>query len=51
MPKNYAGIHLAKQLLRSGTSVSLNYGEAKQETNELVTIFVKSIETAQKNIK
>ncbi len=29
MPNNYAANHLAKQLLRSGTSVSLNYGEAQ----------------------
>jgi four helix bundle protein len=96
MPKNYAANHLAKQLLRSGTSVSLNYGEAqsgesrkdfvhkmkvilkelretyiclkiiertklfktqlkiekaKQENNELISIFVKSIATAQTNMK
>ncbi|HED11983.1 MAG TPA: four helix bundle protein [Caldithrix abyssi] len=96
MPNNYAANHLAKQLLRSGTSVSLNYGEAqsgesrkdfvhklkivlkelretyinlkiiqrtklyktqakiekaKQENNELISILVKSIETAQKNMK
>ena len=96
MPSNYASNHLAKQLLRSGTSVSLNYGEAQsgesrrdfihkmkvvlkelrethiclkiikrtslynnsekvqkaeKENNELISIFVKSIETAQKNIK
>jgi len=96
MSKTYAGGHLAKQLLRSGTSVSLNYGEAQsaesrkdfvhkmkvilkelretmvclkiiqrtklygtltfiekalQENNELISIFVKSIETAQKNLK
>ena len=96
MPNNYAANHLAKQILRSGTSVSLNYGEAqsgesrkdfvhkmkivlkelretyislkimertklfktqskiskaKQENNELISIFVKSIETAQKNMK
>ncbi len=96
MPNTYASNHLAKQLLRSGTSVSLNYGEAqsgesrrdfvhkmklvlkelretliclkiiyrtklyktqikiekaKSETNELISIFVKSIETAQKNMK
>jgi four helix bundle protein len=96
MPKSYAANQLAKQLLRSGTSVSLNYGEAqsgesrrdfvhkmkivlkelretfinlkiiertklfktqvkiesaKQENNELISIFVKSIETAQKNRK
>lgn len=29
MPNSYAGNHLSKQLLRSGTSVSLNYGEAQ----------------------
>lgn len=96
MPDNYASNHLAKQLLRSGTSVSLNYGEAQsgesrkdfvhkmkavlkelrethiclkiiertklnktqakiekaeRENNELISIFVKSIETAQKNMK
>ncbi len=96
MPNSYAGNHLAKQLLRSGTSVSLNYGEAqsgesrrdfihkmkivlkelretficlkiiqriklfktkskmeraKQENDELISIFVKSIETAQRNMK
>ena len=95
MPNNYASNHLAKQLLRSGTSVSLNYGEAqsgesrkdfvhkmkvvlkelretliclkiiertglyktrtkiqvaKSENNELISIFVKSVETAQKNM-
>jgi len=96
MTNNYAANHLAKQLLRSGTSVSLNYGEAqsgeskkdfvhkmkivlkelretyiclkiiertklykiqsniekaKQENNELISIFVKSIATAQTNMK
>jgi len=96
MTNNYAANHLAKQLLRSGTSVSLNYGEAqsgeskkdfvhkmkivlkelretyvclkiiertklykiqsnmekaKQENNELISIFVKSIATAQSNMK
>ncbi len=86
-----AGNHLSGQIIRSGTSVSLNYGEAqsgesrkdfihkmkvvlkelretyvclkiikksklikiekiKQENNELISIFVKSIETAQKNL-
>ena len=29
MPGNYAAKHLARQLLRSGTSVALNYGEAQ----------------------
>ncbi len=91
---NYAGIHLSKQIIRSGTSAPLNYGEAKsaestndfihkmqlvlkelreshvnlkiingaqlnsnlellnlliEENNELISIFVKSIETAKRN--
>jgi four helix bundle protein len=95
-PSSKAGNHLSGQLVRSGTSVSLNYGEAqsseskryfihkmkvilkelreslinlkiihrsnlykvedkivkaKTENNELIAIFVKSIETAQKNQK
>lgn len=94
MPNSKAGNHLSNQLVRSGTSVSLNYGEAqsgesirdfihkmkvvlkelresficlkiiercelhqsefsikkaKIENNELISIFVKSIETAQRN--
>lgn len=93
--KTYSGIHLAKQLVRSGTSVSLNYGEAQsgesrkdfihkmkiilkelretsvclriikrieacnevsriesalKENNELISIIVKSIQTAQRNM-
>ncbi len=96
MPKSYAGSHLSGQLLRSGTSPALNYGEAQGgesrkdfihkikivlkelresfvclkiihrsklykdeqkikealvENNELISIFVKSAETAQKNLK
>jgi four helix bundle protein len=95
MPNSYAGRHLSEQLLRSGTSPALNYGEAQSgesrkdfihkikivlkelretfvclkiiqrsklykdeqkikealvENNELISIFVKSTETAQKNI-
>ena len=94
IPKSYTGIHLSKQLARSGTSVSLNYGEAQaseskkdfihkmkvvlkelretficlkilqrtklyknndkinmvySECNELISIFVKSIKTVNKN--
>jgi four helix bundle protein len=90
---NYAAKHLTGQIIRSGTSVSLNYGEAqagesrkdflhkmslvlkelretfvclkiihkaklykaesivisiKEENNELISIFVKSIKTAEK---
>ncbi len=96
MPDKRAGNHLSGQLIRSGTSVSLNYGEAQSaesrkdfihkikvvlkelrecyiclkiiqktnlyktkeklekaitENNELISIFVKSAETAQKNLK
>jgi len=29
MPNNYAGQHIAKQLIRSGTSPSFQYGEAQ----------------------
>lgn len=92
----YAARHLANQMIRSGTSVSLNYGEARaaesirdfihkmkvilkelrethiclritlkallfskkfnldsalKEANELISIFVVSIKTAQKNQK
>ncbi|MBE9510813.1 MAG: four helix bundle protein, partial [Bacteroidetes bacterium] len=91
-----AGNHLSGQLVRSGTSVSLNYGEAqstesrkdfihkmkvilkelretfvclkiihlsklyktekkiikaKKENNELISIFVKSIETTKNNLQ
>jgi len=96
IPNSKAGNHLSSQIVRSGTSVSLNYGEAqsgesrrdfihkikivlkelretyvafkiihiaklyknevkiieaKKESNELISIFVKSVETAQKNSK
>jgi four helix bundle protein len=94
MPETRAANHLSGQLLRSGTSPALNYGEAQSgesrrdfihkikivlkelresniclkiiyrtklyktedkiiqalnESNELISIFVKSVETAQKN--
>ncbi len=96
MPNTKAASHLAGQLVRSGTSVSLNYGEAKggesrrdfihkiqvvlkelretfvclkiidraklyrsqekigmalKENNELISIFVRSVNTARKNSK
>ena len=96
LPNRKAAAHLGGQLLRSGTSPCLNYGEAKSaesksdflhkmkvclkelresyncmriiyraglyktedklkelisETNELISIFVKSIETASKGSK
>jgi four helix bundle protein len=94
MPATRSGNHLAGQLLRSGTSSSLNYGEAQsgesrkdfihkikivlkelresyvclriihrtkkyksedkindalKENNELISIFLRSVATAQKN--
>ena len=94
VPNKKAASHLAGQLIRSGTSPALNYGEAQSgesrkdfihkikivlkelresniclkiiyrtklykteekiiqaigESNELIAIFVKSVETAQKN--
>ena len=96
MPNTKAGNHLSGQLVRSGTSPALNYGEAQsgesrkdfihkikvvlkelretlvclkiihrtklykpedkiinalKENDELISIFVKSIETAQRNLK
>ena len=96
MPKNKAASHLSGQLIRSGTSPALNYGEAQsgesrkdfihklkivlkelretsvclriidqtglhastkkvqdalRESNELISIFVRSVETAKKNNK
>ena len=95
IPNTFAGTHLSKQLVRSGTSVALNYGEAQsaesrkdfvhkmklvlkelresfvclkilfktksfkseeeidkvlKECDELISIFVKSIETAKRNM-
>ena len=96
LPNTKAGNHLSGQIVRSGTSPALNYGEAQsaesrkdfihkikvvlkelretliclkiihraklfksneiieigiKESNELISIFVKSAETAQKNIQ
>jgi four helix bundle protein len=93
LPKTFAGNHIANQLVRSGTSPALNYGEAQSaesrndfihkmkvsakelretfnclkiisrkkwyaeesllpvldENNQLIAIFIKSIETAKRN--
>ncbi len=96
MPNSKAGNHLSGQLIRSGTSPALNYGEAQSgesrkdfihkikialkelresfvclkiifraklfkseqkmqlamnENNELISIFIKSAETAQNNLR
>jgi four helix bundle protein len=95
LSKNYAGQHLSKQIVRSGSSPGLHYGEAQSaesrkdfihklkwvlkelrethanlkiiqranlskdndlidnallECNELISIFVKSAQTARKNM-
>ncbi|MGD9977698.1 MAG: four helix bundle protein [Bacteroidales bacterium] len=34
IPKSYAGNHLSNQLLRSGTSPALNYGETQVKNQE-----------------
>jgi len=96
MPASKAGSHLSRQIVRSGTSPALNYGESQsgesrkdfiqkikivlkelresynclriiyksrlyksedkvnkaiKENNELISIFVKSVETAQKKMQ
>jgi four helix bundle protein len=95
LPKTFAGVHIASQLVRSSTSPALHYGEAQsaeskndfihkmkvclkelretfnclrlikkknwydevklsvliKENNELISIFVSSLKTAQKNKK
>ncbi len=95
LPRSYVGVHLAKQIIRSGTSPAFQYGEAqaaesradfihkmkvglkelretliclkiivkkeflkssmvkeaKSENIELISIFVKSIKTAQNNMR
>ncbi|MBL7962038.1 four helix bundle protein [bacterium] len=62
LPNTRTGNHMAGQLIRSGTSPAFNYGEAQVAESrddfihkmkiclkELISIFVKSIETARKN--
>jgi four helix bundle protein len=96
MPKSAAGRHLSNQIVRSGTSPGLHYGEAQSaesrkdfihkikwvlkelretyaslkiikranlhpndtkvnhgimESNELISIFVRSVQTARENLK
>lgn len=96
LPKSYTGMHLAGQMIRSGTSPALNYGEASSaesrrdfihkikivlkelketrvalrivelanlypnseklqqavnESNELIAIFITSVNTAMRNLR
>ncbi len=36
LPQNFAAKHLGGQLVRSGTSPALNYGEAQQQNQKLI---------------
>ena len=56
LPKTRSAIHLGGQLLRSGTSPSLNYGEAKsgESKNDFihkVSIVLKELRETQINLK
>jgi four helix bundle protein len=44
IPKTFAGKHLSEQIIRSGTSPALNYGEAQSAES-------RSVETATYNEK
>ena len=55
-PKDYAGIHLSKQLIRSGTSPSLNYAEAKgaesrADFKHKISIVLKELRETQTALK
>jgi four helix bundle protein len=41
MPNSKAGNHLSGQLVRSGTSVSLNYGETQSAESKKTILFTK----------
>lgn len=47
--KDFTGIHLSKQLIRSGTSVSLNYGEA--QSSESRSDFIHKIKIILKELR
>ncbi len=49
LPKTYAGIHLSKQIIRSGTSPALNYAEA--QSAESLKDFVHKIKIALKELR
>lgn len=54
--RNFEGIHLYKQLIRSGTSVALNYGEAKNAESRRdfvhkLNIILKELLETQINLK
>ena len=49
MPKTVAGTHLAKQLLRSGTSPALHYGEV--QSAESYADFIHKMKVALKELR
>ena len=49
LPKDYVGIHLGKQLIRSGTSPALNYGEA--QSVESTKDFIHKMKVALKELR
>ena len=54
--RNFEGIHLYKQLVRSGTSVALNYGEAKNAESKRdfihkLNIILKELLETQINLR
>ena len=49
LPKSVAGIHIAKQLTRSGTSPAANYGEA--QSAESRANFVHKMKVALKELR
>jgi len=56
MPKHYAGTYLTKQLIRSGTSPALNYGEAqaaesKSDFIHKMKICLKELRETQINLR
>lgn len=54
--KNFEGIHLYKQLIRSGTAVALNFGEArnaesKRDFVHKLNIILKELRETQINLR
>ncbi len=49
IPNSYVGYHLSKQIIRSGTSVSLNYGEA--QASESKKDFVHKMKIVLKELR
>ena len=49
MPQTITGLHLAKQIMRSGTSASLNYGEA--QSSESRRDFIHKMQVILKELR